>query len=78
MIKIKLNIINFEKTNLNYIVELRKKIGGKFIQIYEGENKNCLVTNLNRNTIYEIRICCKYKNIFGHWSKTNEIKTTDI
>ena len=73
-----INIINFEKKNLKYIVELRKNTEEKFVKFYEGEHKTCLITNLNKNTNYEIRICCGYKNIYGPWTKIYEIKTSDI
>ena len=73
-----LNMINYEKANLEYIVELRKKFEDKFIKFYEGNNKDCLITNLTKNTNYEIRIASKYKNIIGPWSQIYEIKTNDI
>ena len=44
---------------------------------YEGNNSNCLIDNLNKNTIYEIRICCIYNNIKGNWSKIEKFKTNN-
>ena len=73
-----INIINIDKSKLKFIVELRKKNNEKFIKKYEGSNKNCLISQLNKNTNYEIRICCNNDITFGPWSKIHEIKTSDI
>ena len=73
-----INIINFDLKNLKSIVELRQNPNEKFIQVYEGIDKNYLITKLNKNTNYEIRICFKYNDTFGPWSEIHKIKTNDI
>ena len=71
-----LNIINIDNKQIKFRVEIRKENSNeKFIQVYEGNNSNCLIDNLNKNTIYEIRICCIYNNIKGCWSKIEKCKT---
>ena len=71
-----LNIINIYNKQIKFRVEIRKdNSNDKFIQVYEGNNSNCLIDNLNKNTIYEIRICCIYNNIKGNWSKIEKFKT---
>ena len=73
-----INIINIDKSELQFIAELRKKNDEKFIKIYEGHKNKCFISQLNKNTDYEIRICCKHNTDIGPWSKIYEIKTSDI
>ena len=47
----------------------------KFIQIYEGNEFNYIVNNLDKNTNYEIRICSLYKDIISEYAKIYKIKT---
>ena len=62
-------IENIDKDNIIFKVEIRKENSNeKFTKVYEGSNYNCLIENLNTNTVYEIRICCIYKDIIGPWS----------
>ena len=50
---------NFES---KYQVEIRKE-NEIFKKVYEGSNQYCLISNLNQNTDYEIRICSICNNI---------------
>ena len=52
-----INLININIKYLKSIVEFKEHTKEKkFIQVYEGNGKNCLINNLNKNTCYEIRI----------------------
>ena len=75
------NINNKDINNntIKFRVEKREENENeKFIQIYEGNNLNCLIDKLNKNTFYEIRICCVFNDLIGQWSKTHTIKTLMI
>ena len=50
----------------------------KFIQIYEGNEYNYTINNLNKNTNYEIRICSLYKDIISEYTKIYKIKTKNF
>ena len=71
-----INIDNIDNNNINYRVEIKKD--GKFIKEYEGNKKNCLIENLNKNTKYEIRICSVYKDLIGFWSEIEKVQTSNI
>ena len=74
-----INILNIDNKKINFIVEMRKENKNeKFIKVYEGNNKNCLIDNLIKNTNYEIRICSKYNELIGIWSKIKKVKTIEI
>ena len=74
-----INILNIDKNKIKYKVEIRKENSNEnFSQIYEGNELNCLVDNLNNNTNYEIRICSIYNNIEGIWSEIKRIKTNEF
>ena len=65
-------IINNNK--IKYKVEIRKE-NEKFEKVYEGNEMNCLIKNLNKNTNYEIRISPNNNNI---WSEIKKIKTSEF
>ena len=69
-----LKILNIEYKKINFKIECRNQ-NKKFEQVYEGNNKNCLIENLNKNTNYEIRICCIYDNLIGPGSEIKNVKT---
>ena len=69
-----LKILNIDNKKINFKIECRNQ-NKKFEQVYEGNNKNCLIENLNKNTNYEIRICCIYDNLIGPWSEIKNVKT---
>ena len=73
-----INIINIDLKYLKSIVKLKRNSNGKFNQVYEGINKNCIISNLNKNTNYELKIRFKYNDIVGPWSEIHKIKTSDI
>ena len=64
---------------IKFKVEIRKENkNDKFIQVYEGNKKNCIIRNLNKNTKYEIRICSFYNNITSNWTKTQKVQTSNF
>ena len=72
-------IINIDKKEIKYRVEIRKENSNeKYIQVYEGNNNSCLIDNLIKNTFYEIRICCIYNNSKGPWGKITKFKTNNF
>ena len=71
-----INILNIDNNKLKYIVEIREeKSNSKFIKVYEGNNKNCLIDKLLKDTNYEIRICSIYNELIGPWSQIQKVKT---
>ena len=72
-----IDITNIDNKKIVYMVEIREK-NKNFTKVYEGNVNNCLIENVNKNTNYEIRICCKYNDLIGPWSKIENIKTFDI
>ena len=54
-----------------------RKNNEKFIQVYEGNNNNFNVKNLNKKTIYEFRICSFYNDVISSWSQIQKIETLD-
>ena len=74
-----INILNINNNQIKYKVEIRKENNNeKFEKIYEGNNNNYLVENLNINTNYEIRICSFYNNIISNWTQIQKVKTKDF
>ena len=71
------NIGNIDNNKIKYKVEIKKE-KQQFIQIYEGNNLNCLIDNLDPDTEYELRICSIYNDIPGAWSEVQKTKTLDI
>jgi len=72
-----LSILNIDKNNIKFKVELRKE-NELFKPIYEGNNMNCNIDKLNSDTNYEIRICALYNNINSVWSEIKKVKTNII
>ena len=68
------NLINIDKKQFKYIVEVKKE-NDKFITLYEGNENNCIIKNLNYETNYQLRICSSYKNIKSNYSNIYNIKT---
>ena len=69
-----INIIDVDINKMKYRIEMRKE-NEKFKLIYEGNNTNYFVNNLNKNTNYEFRICSLYNDIYGEWTEIQKIKT---
>ena len=72
-----MNIINIDNNKINYKLEMKNN-KGEFEKIYEGNNKNYYINNLNKNTNYEFRICSLYNDLIGEYSEIKKIKTLDI
>jgi len=72
-----INNINIDKNKIKYKVEMRKE-NENFIKIYEDNNNNCYINNLEMNTNYEFRICLIYNDIIGEWSQIHKIKTLNL
>ena len=73
------NILGVNKDEIKFKVELKKENDNeKFVQVYEGKNKNCSVENLDKNTNYEIKICSVYNNINSSWTNIKKVKTSDF
>ena len=73
-----INILNINKNQINFRVEIKKENSNeKFVQIYEGNNNNCLADKLNKNTNYEIRICSVYNDLISNWTEIKKVKTKD-
>ena len=74
-----LNIININKKDIKFRVDLRKENKKeKFKKVYEGSELECLIENLEANTNYEIRICSIYQHLISQWSELKKVKTIDI
>ena len=62
--------LNLDKQKIKFKVELRKENNKvKFLKIYEGSELNCLIDNLEKNTIYEIKICSIFDDLLNHGVK---------
>ena len=73
----KVDKLNIDKFNLNYIIDIRKrnsKEKSKQINV-DNKNTNCLINNLEIDTNYKIRICSIYNDIMGPWSEFFKIRT---
>ena len=74
-----INILNINKKDIKYRIELRKENNkDKFIQIYEGNEYNYIVNKLDKNTNYEIRICSLYNYIISEWTQIYKIQTKNF
>ena len=72
-----IKIDNIDINKINFKVEIKKENSDElFNKIYEGQEKNCLIENLNKSTNYEIRICSLYDNIYSDYIKV--IHRTDF
>ena len=71
------NTMNIDNNKITNIVEIRKE-NENFKKVYEGNNNNCLINNLNPNTFYEIRICSIYESFISEWSQIQKISTTKL
>ena len=78
-INISWNLDNFDnnKFKIKYKVEMRKE-NDNFIKVYEDNNNNCSIDNLEMNTNYEFRICVIYNDIIGEWSQIYKVKTPNL
>ena len=70
-----INLLNIDKNQIQYIIEIRKEKDQIFNKIYEGKEQNYLINKLKENTFYEIRICSIYKEARSNWSEIKKFKT---
>ena len=72
-----IDIINVEKKQLKYGIEMKKE-NNEFISVYENKDNFCIIKNLDYETNYEIRICSIYNNNKSSFSQIYKIKTDFI
>jgi len=74
-----INLFNIEKNKIKFKIEIRKENSDdNFKIIYEGNEMNYLINNLDNNTNYEIRICSIYNDINSIWSQIKKVKTNEF
>ena len=77
----KIDVIKFENinnSNTKFKLEIKKQNSDDdFKQIYEGNNQNYKICNLDSNTEYQIRINCSNNNLIGNWSNIYKFKTEE-
>ena len=74
-----INIENINNTQTKFKLEIKKENSDEdFKLIYEGNNKNFKISNLNNNTSYQIRINCFNNELIGNWSEISNFKTNEI
>ena len=74
-----IKINDIDNKNIKFKVEMRKESGNKnFEQVYEGNNKSCLIENLKMKKNYEFRFCSSYNDLISCWSKLYKMQTTDV
>ena len=74
-----INIENINNTQTKFKLEIKKENSDEdFKLIYEGNNKNYKISNLNNNTSYQIRINCFNNELIGNWSEIIKFKTNEI
>jgi len=72
------NLLNIDKNKIKFKIEIRKENSNdNFNKIYEGNEMNNLINNLDSNTNYEIRICSVYNDINSIWSEIKKVKTNE-
>jgi len=73
------NLLNIDKNKIKFKIEIRKENSdNNFNKIYEGNEMNYLINNLDSNTNYEIRVCSIYNDINSIWSKIKKVKTNEF
>ena len=71
-----INLISIDNKQIKYKVEIRKEnANDNFNKVYEDSNNNCLIENLEKNTNYELRLCCIFQDLNGFYTKIHKIKT---
>ena len=73
------NLLNIDKNKIKFKIEIRKENNDdNFNKIYEGNEMNYLINNLDSNTNYEIRICSIYNDINSIYSEIKKVKTNEF
>ena len=62
--------------DIKYNMDIRKE-KEKFINVYDGNQTNDKINNLNEKTEYEFRICSYYNNIVSIWSEIKKFSTLE-
>ena len=71
-----LNFLNLDKNEIKFRIEIKKENSkDEFIQVYEGNETNYIINNLEKDSNYEIKICSTYKNKISEFSEIQKIKT---
>ena len=74
-----INLLNIDKNKIKFKIEIRKEnTDDDYNKIYEGNEMNYLINNLDINTNYEIRICSVYNDINSIWSEIKKVKTNEF
>ena len=74
-----INILNIDKNKIKFKIEIRKETSDdNFNKIYEENELNYLINNLDFNTNYEIRICSVYNDINSIYSEIKKVKTNEF
>ena len=73
------NPIKIDLKKIKFMVEIRNEnLNENFIQVYEGNDNNCSIGNLNIGTNYEIRICAIYEDSMSTWCPIQKFSTLNI
>ena len=71
-----INILNLDNKQIKFKVEIKMDDeNDKFLKAYEGNDSNCFIDNLNKNTNYQIRICTIYIDLVSIWTEKQKLKT---
>ena len=70
-----INLINLDKNQIKFKVEMKKKNENNYISVYEGTETNCTIKNLEAYTCYDIIIYCFNNLIKSDCTKVYEVKT---
>lgn len=57
-----------DKASSKYVVEMKKKFGEEWKEVYSGKEKSCTVVGLERMTEYSFRVRCDVGDLCGGWS----------
>ena len=71
-----LNILNMNNKDIKFKIEIRKE-KEKFTNIYDGNQANYKINNLNEKTEYEFRVCSYFNNLESNWSEIKKFKTLE-
>ena len=73
------NPIKIDLKKIKFRVEIRNEnLNENFSQVYEGNDNNCSIGNLNTGTNYEIRICSIYEDSMSTWCPIQKFSTLNI
>ena len=71
-----INLLNIDKNKIKFKIEIRRdNSDDNFKKIFEGNEMNYLINNLDSDTNYEIRISSVYNDINSNYSEIKKVKT---